>query len=251
MQKYGLIGRPLGHSFSAAFFKEKFEREGIDAVYDNYELGSIGALPQLLREEPELRGLNVTIPYKEDVIALLDELSPEAQAIGAVNVVRVHRRADGTPWLKGYNSDIIGFTQSIRPLLRTGVHTDALVLGTGGASKAVLAGLRSLNLRPVSVSRTKRPGGYTYEELTPELLRRFTVIVNCTPLGMHPDVSTCPPISYASLTPAHLLYDLVYNPLETEFLRRGRAQGAAVKNGLEMLHLQALASWEFWNVCAR
>ena len=143
MQKYGLIGRPLGHSFSAAFFKEKFEREGIDAVYDNYELDSIGALPQLLREEPELRGLNVTIPYKEEVIALLDELSLEAQAIGAVNVVRVHRREDGTPWLKGYNSDIIGFTQSIRPLLRAGVHTDALVLGTGGASKAVLAGLRS------------------------------------------------------------------------------------------------------------
>ena len=178
MQKYGLIGRPLGHSFSAAFFKEKFEREGIDAVYDNYELDSIGALPQLLREEPELCGLNVTIPYKEEVLALLDELSPEAQAIGAVNVVRVQRRADGTTWLKGYNSDVIGFTQSIRPLLRAGVHTDALVLGTGGASKAVLAGLRRLNLHPVSVSRTKRPGGYTYEELTLELLRRFTVIVN-------------------------------------------------------------------------
>ena len=247
MQKYGLIGRPLGHSFSAAFFKEKFEREGIDAVYYNYELNSIGALPQLLHDVPELRGLNVTIPYKEEVLPLLDALSPEAQAIGAVNVVRVHRRADGTPWLKGYNSDIIGFTQSIRPLLRAEVHTDALVLGTGGASKAVLAGLRSLNVRPVSVSRTKRPGGYTYEELTPELLRRFTVIVNCTPLGMHPDVTTCPPLPYASLTPEHLLYDLVYNPLETEFLRRGRAQGAVVKNGLEMLHLQALASWEFWN----
>lgn len=250
MKLFGLLGYPLGHSFSRAFFQEKFAREGIDADYLNFELPSIEQVPQLLAEHPNLCGFNVTIPYKQAVIPYLDELSDEAQAIGAVNVIRCTMN-EGRWTLKGYNSDIIGFMDSIRPLLQPH-HKKALVLGTGGASKAICRGLDKLGIEWRYVSR--RPsltggdggGSFSYSDITPALLADYTVIVNCTPLGMFPNVDAAPTIPYAALSPRHLLYDLVYNPEVTMFMREGRRFGATVKNGLEMLHRQALASWKFW-----
>ncbi|MBR0202135.1 MAG: shikimate dehydrogenase [Bacteroidaceae bacterium] len=255
-QEYGLLGHPLGHSFSRAFFNDKFAREGIDAEYLNFDLSDISELPQLLAEHPNLCGLNVTIPYKQAVIPYLDELSDEARAIGAVNVIKVLPPTAAVlpptggvregPYLKGFNSDVIGFTESIRPLLEPH-HKKALVLGTGGASKAVCAGLDKLGIEWRYVSRSGAGERlFTYSDLTPEIIAEYTVIVNCTPLGMYPRIDSCPEIPYRALSPRHLLFDLVYNPEITLFMRNGRRQGAKVKNGLEMLHLQALASWEFW-----
>lgn len=241
MDKYGIIGYPLGHSFSRAFFTEKFQREHIDAEYVNFEIPSADMLPGIVQANPNLRGLNVTLPHKEAVIPILDELSDEAKEIGAVNVIRVR---DGR--LKGFNSDIIGFMDSIRPLLKPW-HQHALVLGTGGASRAIRVGLQRLGIEWTYVSRTPAPGRLTYADLTSELMEHYQVIVNCSPVGMFPHVDACPDIPYQLLTGRHLLYDLVYNPQETLFLKRGAEHGAAVKNGLEMLHLQALASWRFWN----
>ena len=241
MDKYGIIGNPLGHSFSKGFFTEKFAREGIDAQYLNFQIPEIGKLTDVLKENPELRGLNVTLPYKTDVIPFLDELSEEAREIGAVNVVQIR---DGH--LKGFNSDIIGFTRSIQPLLRP-QHKKALILGTGGASRAIRVGLTRLGLEWKYVSRTPREGMITYDDITAETLRDYDVIVNCSPIGMFPKVDECPSIPYEFLTADNLLYDLVYNPETTLFMKKGALQGAIVKNGLEMLHLQAIASWEFWN----
>lgn len=241
MDKYGIIGYPLGHSFSRAFFTEKFQREHIDAEYVNFEIPSADMLPGIVQTNPNLRGLNVTLPHKEAVIPMLDELSDEAKEIGAVNVIRVR---DGR--LEGFNSDIIGFMDSIRPLLKPW-HQHALVLGTGGASRAIRVGLQRLGIEWTYVSRTPAPGRLTYADLTSELMEHYQVIVNCSPVGMFPRVDACPDIPYQLLTHRHLLYDLVYNPQETLFLKRGAEHGAAVKNGLEMLHLQALASWRFWN----
>ena len=241
MTKFGIIGYPLGHSFSRGFFTEKFAREGIDAQYLNFEIPDVGMLRDVLRDNPELRGLNVTLPHKQAVIPLLDELSDEAREIGAVNVIRVR---DGR--LKGFNSDIIGFTESIKPLLKPH-HQKALVLGTGGASKAICVGLNRLGLEWKYVSRTPREGMITYQDITTETLQEYEVIVNCSPVGMFPKVDQAPAIPYEFLTPRHLLFDCVYNPEDTLFMQKGRAQGATVKNGLEMLHLQAIASWRFWN----
>lgn len=241
MDKYGIIGYPLGHSFSQAFFTEKFQREHIDAQYVNFEIPSADMLPGIIQDNPDLRGLNVTLPHKEAVIPMLDELSDEAKEIGAVNVIRVRNGK-----LKGFNSDIIGFMDSIRPLLKPW-HTHALILGTGGASRAIRVGLERLGLDWTYVSRTPAPGRLVYSELTADLMARYQVIVNCSPVGMFPKIDACPDIPYQFVTEKHLLYDLVYNPEETLFLKRGESQGAIVKNGLEMLHLQALASWKFWN----
>lgn len=241
MDKYGLIGFPLGHSFSRGFFTEKFAREGIDAEYVNFEIPDASMLLDVIRDNPELRGLNVTLPHKQAVIPLLDELSDEAKEIGAVNVIRVR---DGK--LKGFNSDIIGFTESIKPLLQPW-HKKALVLGTGGASRAIRVGLTRLGIEWTYVSRTPREGMLTYSDLTAEVMQQYMVIVNCSPVGMFPKTGEAPNIPYELLTPKHLLYDLVYNPEETLFMQKGRAQDAIVKNGLEMLHLQAIASWEFWH----
>lgn len=241
MDKYGLIGFPLGHSFSRGFFTEKFAREGIDAEYVNFEIPDASMLLDVIRDNPELRGLNVTLPHKQAVIPLLDELSDEAKEIGAVNVIRVR---DGK--LKGFNSDIIGFTESIKPLLQPW-HKKALILGTGGASKAICVGLKRLGIEWTYVSRTPREGMLTYSDLTAEVMQQYMVIVNCSPVGMFPKTGEAPNIPYELLTPKHLLYDLVYNPEETLFMQKGRAQDAIVKNGLEMLHLQAIASWEFWH----
>lgn len=247
MEAYGLVGHPLGHSFSAGYFAEKFAREGIDATYTNFDFADISQLTSLIAENENLRGVNVTIPYKQAVIPLLDELNAEACEIGAVNVVRIARNADGTIRTKGYNSDVIGFVESLRPLLQSH-HRRALVLGTGGASKAIVYGLKQLGIAPTYVSRTKRPDVLTYEELTPEVLSNHHVIVNCSPVGMYPHVDEAPDMPYYLLTPKHLCYDLVYNPLETTFMKLASAQGAVVKNGLEMLHLQAEAAWKMWNV---
>ena len=246
MDKYGLIGYPLGHSFSISYFNQKFADEGINAKYENYEISSIDQLQEILDTTPNLKGLNVTIPYKEKVMEFLDTIAPEAQAIGAVNVIRVTHEGKKIK-LKGYNSDVIGFTQSIEPMLDKKWHKKALILGTGGASKAINYGLKSLGLEAVFVSRYQRPGTIQYEQITPEVIKEYNVIVNCTPLGMYPHTEECPPLPYEAMDYHTILYDLIYNPDETLFMRRGREQGAEVKNGLEMLLLQAFASWEFWH----
>lgn len=245
MDKYGLIGFPLGHSFSKSFFNEKFQNEGIDAEYINFEIKGIDELPEVLATNPELRGLNVTIPYKEKVLSFLDYISVEARAIGAVNVIRVDHKGDDVV-LKGYNSDVIGFTKSIEPLLET-FHRKALILGTGGASKAINYGLKSLGLETVLVSRFERPGTIQYKDITPDVVKEYNVIVNCTPSGMFPHYDECPDLPYEALDNHNLLYDLIYNPDETLFMKKGRELGAQTKNGLEMLLLQAFASWDFWN----
>jgi shikimate dehydrogenase len=245
MDKYGLIGFPLGHSFSISYFNEKFQNEGIDAKYMNFEIPVIENLPVILASNPELKGLNVTIPYKEKVIGYLDDLSAEARAIGAVNVIKVTRKG-GKSILKGYNSDVIGFTRSIEPMLEK-FHKKALILGTGGASKAVNYGLKSLGLETQFVSRTSQKGCISYNAITPELIKEYNVIVNCTPLGMYPNSNECPDLPYEAMDSHTILYDLIYNPDETLFMQKGAAKGATVKNGLEMLLLQACASWEFWH----
>ena len=246
MDKYGLIGFPLGHSFSISYFNQRFQDEGIDAVYENYEIPNIDALAEILDSNPELKGLNVTIPYKEKVIPFLDSISPEARAIGAVNVIRVTHRGNKTE-LKGFNSDVIGFTKSIEPMLDKKWHQKALILGTGGASKAIDYGLRSLGLETVFVSRYERPNTIQYKTITPEIVKEYNVIVNCTPLGMYPKTEECPDLPFYAMDSHTILYDLIYNPDETLFMKRGAQYGANVKNGLEMLLLQAFASWEFWH----
>ncbi len=246
MQKYGLIGYPLKHSFSIGYFNEKFKAENIDAEYVNFEIPTINDFMQVIEENPNLCGLNVTIPYKEQVIPFLDELDKDTAKIGAVNVIKIVRLPKGKVKLVGYNSDIIGFTQSIEPLLQSH-HKKALILGTGGASKAVYHGLNNLGIESTFVSRTKKNNKFlTYEELTPEVMASHTVIVNTTPVGMFPKVDFCPNIPYEQLTSDHLLYHLLYNPNETLFMKKGQAQGAITKNGLEMLLLQAFAAWEIW-----
>jgi len=245
MDKYGLIGYPLGHSFSIGYHNQRFADEGINAKYVNYEISSIEQLIEVLTQNPELKGLNVTIPYKEKVMEYLDYISPEARSIGAVNVIRVIHEGKKII-LRGYNSDVIGFTQSIEPMLED-YHKKALVLGTGGASKAVAYGLKSLGIEPVFVSRYERPGTIQYKNITPDVVQEYNVIVNCTPLGMFPKIDTCPTLPYEALDERNILYDLIYNPDETLFMKKGAERGAAVKNGLEMLLLQAFASWEFWN----
>ena len=246
MDKYGLIGYPLGHSFSISYFNQKFTDEGINAKYENYEIASIDELTEILDTTPELRGLNVTIPYKEKVIPFLDSISPEARAIGAVNVIRVTHEKNKTI-LKGFNSDVIGFTQSIEPMIDKKWHKKALILGTGGASKAICYGLKSLGIEPVFVSRYERPETIQYETITPEVIKEYNVIVNCTPVGMYPHTDECPKLPYEAMDNHTILYDLIYNPDQTLFMRKGAAYGAEVKNGLEMLLLQAFASWEFWH----
>ena len=245
MKKYGLLGYPLGHSFSRNYFNQKFEAERIDAEYLNFEIPEIKEIKNVIKENPELNGLNVTIPYKEQVIPYLDDLDEDARLIGAVNVIKVSKGLFGKVKLKGYNSDIIGFKQSIEPLLKEH-HRKALILGTGGASKAVFQGLKQLGVASTFVSRKAKEYCITYEEITPKVMEQYTVIVNTTPLGMYPNVNACPDIPYDLLTSDHLLYDLLYNPDETLFMRKGKEKGAVVKNGLEMLLLQAFAAWEIW-----
>ena len=244
MQQYGLIGYPLGHSFSKRFFTEKFENEQINAIYESYPIDNIQKLTKIIASV-ELSGLNVTIPYKEQVIPFLDELNKDAAEIGAVNVIKFIR-SNNTLTLKGFNTDAIGFENSIRPLLKAH-HSKALILGTGGASKAIKFVLQKLGIETVYVSRTPTVGQLTYGELNEIIMSDFTVIVNASPVGTFPNVDTCPAIPYQFLTDKHLLYDVVYNPAETLFLKKGREQGAVGLNGEQMLVEQAMAAWEIWN----
>ena len=243
-EKYGLIGYPLGHSFSRQYHNERFERENIAAVYDNYELPDISLLPELVARETALRGLNVTIPYKQSVMTYLDAVDSVAQRVGAVNVIKIEREKNRVRMV-GYNSDYTGFRNSLVPLLQPH-HRHALVLGTGGASKAVCAALHDLNIATTSVSRTPGEGKISYEELSPEVMEAHTLIVNATPLGMYPRVTDCAPIPYWHITPRHLCYDVVYNPQQTAFMQRCALQGATVCNGLQMLYGQADAAWDIW-----
>lgn len=245
MDKYGLIGYPLVHSFSIIYFNQKFIDEKIDAVYENFEIPTIDLLPEVIDSNPDLRGLNVTIPYKQKVMPFLDAISQEAMAIGAVNVIKVTREG-GKSRLKGYNSDVIGFTKSIESMLEK-FHKKALILGTGGASKAVDYGLKSLGLETVFVSRYQRPGTIQYEDITPDIIKEYNVIVNCTPCGMYPHTEECPKLPYEAMDNRTILYDLIYNPDTTLFMKKGAEHGANTKNGLEMLLLQAFASWDFWH----
>lgn len=243
MNKYGLIGYPLGHSFSEKFFTEKFAREHIDAQYRLYPMESVSKVSDLIAD-PDMRGFNVTIPYKQQIMPLLDELDEEAANVGAVNVVKIIRE-NGTTKLKGYNSDIYGFYESIRPFLKP-QHKKALILGTGGASKAVCAMLKKLNIEYVFVSRSPKESQLSYDQIDSQTMNEYKVVVNTTPLGMSPNLDTCPPLPYELFTPEHLAFDLVYNPETTKFLRLAAEHGAATKNGLEMLHLQAIRAWEIW-----
>ena len=236
MRHYGIIGFPLLHSFSAKYFNEKFAREHIEAEYSLYPMKALEneRVNQLL---DTMDGMNVTLPFKQAIIPYLDRLDQTAEQIGAVNVV--YQRV-------GYNTDCLGFMASIQPLLRANDQR-ALVLGTGGASKAVVYGLRQLGITPTLVSRTPREGIIGYKDLTEEIMAQHTIIVNCTPLGMLPDVDTCPDIPYHLITAKHLLYDCVYNPEQTLFLQKGKTQGATIRNGMEMLTGQAQAAWKIWN----
>lgn len=246
MRKYGLLGYPLGHSFSKTYFNRKFEAEKINAQYLNFEIPEIKEIKNVLKNNPDLCGLNVTLPYKSQVIPFLDEIDENAKLIGAVNVIKFSKGFLGKTKLKGFNSDIVGFKQSIEPLLNDS-HRKALILGTGGSSKAIYHGLKQLGIDATFVSRNSKDLCITYEEVTPKMLDYYTVIVNCTPLGMYPHVDNCPEIPYEALSSKHLLYDLLYNPDETMFMKKGKAQGAVVKNGLEMLLLQAFEAWQIWN----
>jgi len=242
MKVFGLIGYPLSHSFSKGFFAEKFQKEGIsDCIYENFSLEDISQFPALLEQQPDLRGLNVTIPYKEAVLPWLDELSPAAEQIKAVNCIQFHEGIR-----IGFNTDVMGFKRSLQPLLKPH-HTNALVLGTGGAAKAVMFVLQELNIPYTVVSRRAHDGIITYDTLDKDIMTAHTIIINTSPLGMYPQVDAAPPIPYELITKHHLLYDLIYNPAETLFLKQGAAKGAAIKNGHEMLVLQAEASWDIWN----
>lgn len=244
MRRFGLIGFPLGHSFSKKYFTEKFLLEGIDARYDLYELKSLEEFAELKVSE-NLCGLNVTIPYKQQIIPFLDEMDETAAEIGAVNVIKFIRDGNDLK-LKGYNSDAIGFLQSIRPYLKPH-HNKALILGTGGASRAFDYTLRKLGIETTFVSRTPAEGQLSYSDLSETVLNEYPIILNASPVGTFPDVERCPDIPYQYLTSRHLLFDAVYNPAETLFLQKGKAQGTTVLNGEGMLTGQAEAAWKIWN----
>lgn len=238
---YGLLGKNIEYSFSRKYFNDRFEKEQIDAHYKNFDLQHIDQLNKVLKEE-KINGMNVTIPYKLDIMPFLDRLSAEAKAIGAVNVVKFEK--DGS--LTGHNSDYYGFKESLLPLLKVKPQK-ALILGTGGASKAASYALQQLGIEFVFVSRTPKVGQLTYGDLTEEVLQEHLLIVNTTPLGTFPKTEACPDIPYQLLTKSHMLFDLIYNPEITTFLQKGIDRGARVLNGERMLVLQAERSWEIWN----
>lgn len=244
MKQFGLIGLPLTHSFSKKYFTEKFALEHIDAQYGLYELQQIEDFKDLIKSK-EFSGINVTIPYKEQVIQFMDELDDTAAKIGAVNVIKFIRQDDKLI-LKGYNSDAIGFETSLKPYLKP-VHKKALILGTGGASKAINYTLQKLGLETCFVSRSVSPGMLTYAQLTSEVMAEYQLVVNASPVGTYPHSDECPDIPYQLLTPDHLLFDVVYNPAETLFLQKGWERGTQGLNGESMLVGQADAAWLIWN----
>jgi len=245
MRYFGIIGYPLTHSYSSVFFTDKFKLLNIDAQYINFPIESINLLPDLLKSHPNLEGLNVTMPYKEQIFPFLDELNIEVEKTSAVNVVKIIHK-DKKIKLKGYNTDVYGFVNSIIPLLKPH-HKKALILGTGGASKAVAYGLSLLDINYFSVSRFSSENNLDYNLLTPEIISEHKLIINTTPLGMYPDVDSFPEIPFQGFSKEHLAYDLIYNPDTTLFLEKASNYGAIVKNGLEMLVLQAEEAWRIWN----
>lgn len=242
MKRYGLLGRTLKHSFSKDYFTKKFAAEGVnDAVYDNFELPHIEGFPLLLRENPQLKGVNVTIPYKEEVLPYLTEQTGVVTAIGACNCIKI----DGDK-LTGYNTDAVGFRRSLEPQLKPH-HQKALVLGTGGASKAICYALAQLGISYRLVSRNPKSDQWRYEDLTEEVLSNYNLIINTTPVGTYPAVDDAPPLPYQFLTSKHFLFDLVYNPAKTKFLAEGEKRGAQICNGHQMLIEQAEESWRIWS----
>src|SRR5690606_10192245 len=242
---FGLIGRTVSHSFSKSYFDEKFFREGLrDHHYELFPLNDINEIENLIQDTKGLTGLNVTIPYKEEVIPFLDEIDPSAKKIGAVNVIKFQ---DGKR--KGFNTDMDAFYETLEKWLPKDRKFKALILGTGGSSKAVREALIKLKIPFSLVSREASRGNYTYEDLEqdPGIIKESNLIINTTPLGMHPNTNTMPPINYELLTPDHFVYDLIYNPARTLFLQKAEMRGATAKNGLEMLHVQAEKSWIIWN----
>lgn len=246
MKKLGLIGYPISHSFSKKFYLEKFERENItDIHYDLYPIEDISNFPLLYERDPAFYGFNVTIPHKRNVMRFLNEFSPEAAEINAVNCVQV-RWQGGKPYLKGFNTDAFGFEQSLQPLLKP-QHTSALIFGNGGAAQSVFYVLRKLGIDFKIVSRSRNNGDLTYHDLTEDIIASHKLLINCSPVGTFPNVQDAPDIPYDGIGSAHLLYDLIYNPEETAFLKKGKERGAAIKNGHEMLIFQAEKNWEIWN----
>ncbi len=242
MDNYGLLGKHIDYSFSRSYFTKKFETLNIDATYSNFDIDDISLFPTIVKNVKNLKGLNVTIPYKETIIPYLDELSKRAKKIGAVNTIKITKKGK----LIGYNTDYTGFKKSIGPLLEK-QHQKALILGTGGASKAIVHVLNKLNIGHKFVSRSaSKKAKYTYSSLTADVLNKHHIIINCTPLGTFPNVSDFPQIPYHAITEKHLLFDLIYNPPETVFLKKGKAQGAKVSNGELMLKLQAEKAWKIW-----
>lgn len=258
MKKYGIIGYPLVHSFSLGYFTEKFRKEGLeDCEYRTFPIQNISDFPEIIKNNPDLCGLNVTHPHKIGVIYYLDKLDEAAKEIDAVNCIKVVNSHPVESFfsgelsstqvrLEGYNTDAYGFEKSLKPLLKRH-HQKALILGDGGASRAVAYVLRKLDIEYLIVSRRARSKQVSYNELTAELMADHLLVINTTPLGTYPAIEGCPDIPYEYLSSRHLAYDLVYNPAETEFLKRAKAKGAQTKNGLEMLHIQAEKAWEIWN----
>jgi shikimate dehydrogenase len=242
MRRFGLIGKTLKHSFSKNYFAQKFTREGIrDCSYENFELPSIDQFPELIAEGRDLSGLNITIPYKEEVLQFLDKKTDAVNAVGACNCIKI---INGE--LHGYNTDAVAFEDTLKKELKPH-HQCALILGSGGASKAIQYALKKLGIDFLVVSRHKKTNQLGYEDLSEEVIRGHQVLVNTTPLGMYPSIDNDPPIPYTALTHRHLLYDLIYNPPKTKFLAQGEQQGAQIINGYEMLVMQAEESWKIWN----
>ena len=242
-KKFGLIGKNISYSFSKKYFTEKFSKELFnDCTYENFDIESLDEFPNILKNNPDLKGLNVTIPYKEQILPLLDKLSENATKIGAVNVIRFTKKGK----LKGYNSDWYGFKKSLEPLLQPH-HKKALILGTGGASKAVAFALDQLGIFYTFVSREASQNAIDYSLINATTFDNFQIIINCTPLGTSPNTKEFPPIPYEFFTPKHIAFDLIYNPEETKFLKKAKKKGAITKNGLEMLIFQAEKAWRIWN----
>ncbi|MAP80704.1 MAG: shikimate dehydrogenase [Aequorivita sp.] len=242
MAKFGLIGRNISYSFSKKYFSEKFEKEQLNHTYENFDIQTIAAFPRLFQQTDNLKGFNVTIPYKEEIIPFLDELSLEAREIGAVNTIKISKKHK----LIGYNTDYYGFKKALEPHLPIKRKT-ALILGTGGASKAIAYTLKNLGFQYKLVSRQQTKNTLQYSQLTQRDIENNFLIVNCTPLGTHPNTLECPLIPYQFVNENHLLFDLIYNPAETTFLKHGKTRGAKIENGLKMLEFQANKAWEIWN----
>jgi shikimate dehydrogenase len=247
MESYGLIGKPLTHSFSKRYFTEKFDKENIQAVYHLYPLDNIGQLPGLINEDKQLKGLSVTIPYKSAVIPFLDAIDDSAKEIGAVNTIKVIRDQD-KPVLIGFNTDIYGFEHTLDPFLTGNSRPNALVLGTGGASKAVQYVLHAKGITFKLVSRSPSSTAHlNYSDVTANVVKNHSLLINTTPVGMFPHLNDAPEIPYKFITSDHILIDLIYNPEETLFLKNGRDSGASTANGMQMLIKQAEEAWKIWN----